>query len=128
MARLLKSERLKSRDRIQEIFSGNSERVGKYPLLLFYTKSDEASASSFQVLFSVSKRNFPRAVDRNTMKRRMREAFRANKTALNDLLPLNNQLALAVIYTGKELSSVDSLSNTFSKLYEILAQRLSEIN
>ncbi len=52
-----------------------------------------------QVLFTVSKRNFKRAVDRNKIKRRMREAFRLNKSKLSD----SKKLLIGYIYTPKEI-------------------------
>lgn len=56
-------------------------------------------ASQNQVLFTVSKRNFKKAVDRNKIKRRMREAYRLNKTQLSN----SQKLAIAYIYTPKEI-------------------------
>ncbi|GAB2790103.1 hypothetical protein GCM10027175_30950 [Hymenobacter latericoloratus] len=55
-----------------------------------------------QVLVSVSKRSFKRAVDRNYLKRLMREAYRLNKYRLLEAEGGHCLGRLAIIYTGKE--------------------------
>lgn len=52
-----------------------------------------------QVVISVSKRNFKRAADRNTIKRRIREGYRLNKAHL----PGQNKFLIAYIYSVKEM-------------------------
>lgn len=58
-----------------------------------------AEPPAAQVLFSCSKRSFKRAVDRNAVKRRMREAYRLHKS----LLPANSYFLLAYIYIAREI-------------------------
>jgi ribonuclease P protein component len=54
------------------------------------------------VAITVSKRNFKRAVDRNRIKRLMREAYRKNKSNFHKTLTNKNmQCALLLMYTGK---------------------------
>ena len=57
-----------------------------------------------QAGFTVNKKNFKKAVDRNRVKRLMRESYRIQKNELkNMLIQSNKNLALFFIYTGKEL-------------------------
>lgn len=92
-----KSERLSSKKDIQELFK-NGSSFYLYPFKVITLPSSESK--QHQVLFSVPKRNFKRAVDRNLLKRRMREAYRLHK----HLLSTESQvLSIAYIYTSKEI-------------------------
>ena len=70
-----------------------------------------------QVLLSVSKRNFKRALDRNLIKRRMREAFRLNK----HLIAASNKLLIAYIYSAKEIL-------TFAQIQERLIETFNRFD
>lgn len=73
-----KSSRLCSRKAIESLFSGNSRSFAAYPLRVIY----QPAADTTQVLFSVSKRHFKHAVDRNRAKRQLREAWRLHRDIL----------------------------------------------
>ena len=64
-----------------------------------------------QVLFTVSKRNFKRAVDRNKIKRRMREAYRLNKSKLS----APQKLLIGYIYTPKEILPYSQIEEAMVK-------------
>lgn len=89
--------------------------VSSYPLrinYLFQPKPD--SAPAFQVLFSVSKKRFKKATDRNRVKRLLREVYRLNQQRLAGLsLPDNQQLAMALIYTGQEQLTFQTIQAAF---------------
>ncbi len=69
------SERLKSRKDIELLFQ-EGEKVKKFPILLVYRFVED---SEKKVMFSVSTRTFKRAVDRNRIKRQMREVYRLHR-------------------------------------------------
>lgn len=119
-ASLSKSERLKSRSQIQFLFSKNTSKVGKYPLLLLYQELSSSTGPS-QVLFSVPKRNFPRAVDRNLLKRRLREVYRHHKFP-SDILGSEKPYAVGLVYIGKEVLSVKALEKSLIKTYDLLVE------
>jgi ribonuclease P protein component len=91
-----KSERLNKKKAMQELFDKGSSFY-LHPFRVYFQKSPEEP--THQVMFSVSKRNFKRATDRNLIKRRMREAYRLNKASLSG----TSKLQMAYIYTAKEI-------------------------
>ena len=70
-----------------------------------------------QVTVSVSSRNFRKAVDRNRIKRQMREVYRLQKSPLTrQLSGVKKQLALFFIYTGKEMPEYTDLLEKMDKI------------
>lgn len=99
-----KEEHLCRKKLIEELFSKQSSSFGVYPLRLVWIKAAVPTTAPPQVLISVSKRTFKRAVDRNRLKRLIREAYRLNKYQLTEQ-PNGHQVALlGIIFTGKEKS------------------------
>ena len=78
-----------------------------------------------QILFSVGKRSFKNAVDRNRIKRLIREAYRKNKQPLYDYLDHNQtQIALAVIYTSNVHLSADEME---AKIKAVIKRLISDM-
>jgi ribonuclease P protein component len=99
-----KEEHLCRKKLIEELFSKQSSSFGVYPLRVVWVSRATPSTAPPQVLISVSKRTFKRAVDRNRLKRLIREAYRLNKYRLLEQ-PGGHQVALlGIIFTGKEKS------------------------
>ena len=99
-----KEEHLCRKKLIEELFSKQSASFGAYPLRMVWVKAAAPTAAPPQVLISVSKRTFKRAVDRNRLKRLIREAYRLNKYRLTEQ-PGGHEIALlGIIFTGKEIS------------------------
>lgn len=96
---LRKHERIKSDKLIDSVFrSGN--KVLRYPLLLFWLPLDTSYQENQPPLLfgvSVSKRRIRSAVRRNTVKRRIREAYRLQKNDLLDKMS-DGQPAYALFY------------------------------
>ena len=96
---LSKSERLSSKKIIDTLFI-EGITLTSYPFVIKYAPLPEVEGQSHQVLFTASKRNFKKAVDRNKIKRMMKEVYRVNKTELDSI---EKKYALAYIYTAKKI-------------------------
>jgi len=98
-----KIERLCSQKLIDRLFSEGDSFIC-YPLRISILKISDQLIYPAQELTIVSKKRFKRAVDRNFIKRRIREAFRLNKQSLYDLLKLKDvNILISISYIGKEL-------------------------
>jgi len=100
-----KQDKLKSALTIETLYHANQFMVS-FPLKCFYLFSEQTDEQkAVRVAFTVPKRTFKKAVERNQLKRRMREAYRLNyKKKLELFISQNHkkQLQLLVIYIGKE--------------------------
>jgi ribonuclease P protein component len=99
-----KNERLHSYRLIRKLFSEGSVFYVK-PFRINWLNHDALAGTPLvQVMMSVPKYNFHNAVDRNLVRRRMREAFRLNKNiACEPLAAGNNHLLICITYTAKEI-------------------------
>jgi ribonuclease P protein component len=93
-----KSERLSKEKHIKELFDKGSSFYF-HPFKVLFLPHPDPGTSVNQVLFTVPKRQFGRAVDRNKIKRHLREAWRMNKSALD----LPGKWLVAYIYTAKTI-------------------------
>jgi ribonuclease P protein component len=107
-----KEERLKKEKLIKELFDKGSSFY-LFPFKVIIRHNPEETSPFHQVLFSVSKRNFKKAVDRNLIKRRMREAFRQNKNTI----PASKKLLIAYIYTAKEILTFAQIQERLVKTF-----------
>lgn len=93
--RFTKAERLTRKKVIESLFA-EGRSFSAYPLKVVFQPGTERQN---QVLISVPVRAFPKAVDRNTLKRRIREGYRLNKA----MLAASTRYSLAYIYIAKEI-------------------------
>ena len=120
---LSKTYRLKSRKLIQQIFD-EGDTVKAYPVMARFVTEKLDTPSPFQVGFSVSKRRFKRAVDRNRIKRQMREAFRIHQHLLTESFSQQEESPVIMfIYLGKELPNFDTLEEKIIGILSRLAKK-----
>ena len=108
-----KDERLRSRKMIEKIIS-EGKSVHVYPFRFSWTRTELKTNFPVQFAIAVPKRFFKRAVDRNRIKRLVREVYRKNKSELYVLLKARNiQCALLVIFSGKSVPVYDEVEKKF---------------
>ncbi|RXP59460.1 ribonuclease P protein component [Lutibacter sp. HS1-25] len=108
-----KEQKLKSKTLIDQLFA-EGKHVKSFPFRLIYLKVNHYSEFPVRVGFSVPKRNVKLAVNRNRIKRVMREVYRKNKYAIVD--NLNEQYIFMLIYMAKEEINYAELERTFEKI------------
>ncbi|MCB0517169.1 MAG: ribonuclease P protein component [Chitinophagales bacterium] len=108
-------ERLKSRKRIKELFESGKSRAF-FPLRCVWLSAETSTPSApVQVAFSVSKKNFPHATDRNLLKRRMREAYRLQKHLLYPKIAPQQTISLMFLYIAREKANYASIYAQMTK-------------
>lgn len=117
-------EKLKSKKLIDSLFS-NGQSVSAFPLRLVFMSTHFDDGLLFKTGVSVSKRHFKRAVDRNRIKRLMREAFRLHKAQYFD--NISTPHAFMILYIGKEIPSLIQLENKMSQLFDKFSKANSNI-
>lgn len=121
-----KSEKLCSDKLIDKLFTEGNREIGSFPVRLVYLQVSTEEFSGINILVSVSKRHFKRAVKRNRVKRQLREYYRLNNQKLKSMLATNNQgLLLALIYTDGKLWSTEKLNKRLDSAFEKLLSVLS---
>ena len=122
-----KMEKLKSRKLIEELFA-RGKSINVFPVRISYIFSNPEADEKplLQVGVSVSKRNFKRAVDRNRIKRLLREAYRLQKKELLELLTEQKKKGFVFfIYTDKQLPEYSLISDTITKALNVLKKKVS---
>jgi ribonuclease P protein component len=109
-----KNEKLKSRKTIDLLFT-EGKSLSKYPLRLVYTPLKE-SDEKLKFGVSVSKKHFKKAVDRNYLKRLLRECYRLNKNIIID--KIEQPVAVMFFYQTKERLSYQEINEKTIVLFE----------
>ena len=114
-----KSEKLKSAKTIERLFE-EGRAITEFPVKLIYI--EQKTGQNTQAAFAVSKRNFKSAVDRNRIKRQLREAYRLHKQLLSANTGKN--FAFLLLYISKDKPQYANLE----KPMRVLLKKLRDEN
>ena len=116
-------EKLKSEKLISQLFL-EGKSVSTYPLRMVYLKTSFQDKTQVKAGVSVSKRNFKKAVNRNQIKRLLREAYRLQKaTYFNNL---TTQYALMILYIGKEKPTFKEIEAKMAQLLQKFIEKTTK--
>jgi ribonuclease P protein component len=118
-----KRERLASRKSIIFLFE-SGEKIDSYPLRVFYTVVKPGGFPAAMAV-SVPKKVFKKAVDRNLLKRRIREAYRRNKPAFySRLKEMNLKVHIIIQYRGRNIENYQTIETNIMKIFDKLYRML----
>ncbi len=121
-----KEERLNRKIIIQRLFD-EGKIIKVFPLRIIVLQHTEQVDSPVQILISVPKKTFKNAVQRNLLKRRIREAYRLNKHEMYKILVKQNiQIAIGVVYVGDNLSDFGLIEKKIKQAFIEINTILSE--
>lgn len=117
-------EHLKSKSIIDKLYA-EGKSVTAFPLrAVFLEQEESAQEPTAAILISVPKRRFRHAVDRNLVKRRIREAYRTGKHNFLEQLQNNGKkMAVAIIYIDTRHSSTDFLKRKTARLLDSILSK-----
>lgn len=119
-----KFEKLKSRKQIELLFA-KGKTIASFPVKVFYLPVEHTPVHPVQVGVGVSARNFKKAVDRNTIKRRMREAYRLHKLPLHEhLVAQQKSVVVFILWIDKQMPTTAALQDLMPTVIEKLIKQL----
>lgn len=121
-----KQERLVSRKEIGLLFE-KGDRFSESPFRILWGVTEEEREFPVRLLVSVPKRIMKRAVDRNLIKRRVKEAYRKQKTRLYSILERKGQkINLILVYTSSKIAPYEELEDKISRVLNRLNDTLDQ--
>jgi len=122
-----KFSRIVSKKVIEQLFNGHDNASkAAYPIRIVVMAQERTEGQpNAQVLISVSKRHFKHAVDRNRVKRQLREAYRLNQQLLTNRVPEGTQVCLAFIWLSNEHAPSDVVAARMRRLLKFAAEKIN---
>jgi ribonuclease P protein component len=110
-----------------EIIMKEGKVYFSYPLRVVWQKTDNTDTFPAKVAFSVPKRKYKRANQRNLAKRRMREAYRLHKHMLYDVLENNVcHVNILIVYIGSDILSYHEIEKKTIGLFNHIVEHIKK--
>lgn len=124
----LKEERLCSKVLLSALFTTGSSFL-LYPYRVTWLLATLPQNTPAQVVIGVSKKKFKKSVDRNLIKRKIKEAYRLNKAQLlyADLESCNNKIIFSVNYIAKDILAFDTISVKLKNTLQMLSKQVNVV-
>lgn len=120
-----KQERLCGNKQVDRLFAQGNRQIAAFPVRLVWLEVDDARG--IRLLISAPKRNFHHAVDRNRIKRQIREFYRTSSAQLKEAVAVRNKgMDLAILFTDNKLWETARLHERLASAFDKLVQTLSQ--
>ena len=116
---------LKRRVVMDRVFEAGQTAKG-FPMIVRFAEVSPDGPAPTRVAFTVSKRRFRKAVDRNRIKRLMRESWRLHRSIFEDNIPAGKQWAVVLIFVGRDLPASQEVEKGMVKLLHRMVSSFSE--
>ncbi len=121
---ILKDERILSKKSINNIYK-TGQKLRSQSLTVIWINS-QIQSSKIKLVISVPKKNIKKAVDRNYIKRIIRECYKKNKLFINDLIQV--PIKIIIIYNKTILIDFNELEIELLTLFDIIYKKQDAIN
>ncbi|WP_181899475.1 ribonuclease P protein component [Flagellimonas nanhaiensis] len=115
-----KNEKLKSKKHFDALFE-EGKSVLKFPLKLIYLRSDFGDDTKVKIGVAAPKKKFGRAVDRNHIKRLLRETYRLNKALIFNNMEGN--FAFLFLYLGDKMPNFQEMDGAMKQVLEAFLKK-----
>ncbi len=124
-----KKEKLCSKKEIAGLFK-NGNKFTVFPLQVIWKENnDDDTCNRARIMISIPKKKIKKAVVRNRIKRRIKEAYRLNKNLLNSFLAKQDKnISLILIFINKEENNYKELEKKIIVILQRLVQEYKKIN
>ncbi len=124
-----KHQRLVSKKCIENLFSSGINHFS-FPLKSLYIISDcQTNEANMQAVFIVPKKKFKKAIMRNSIRRKMREAFRLNKNELIEICKSNGkQISIAFVFSSNEVKSFNLIQLATQNILKEISNKIQGSN